>query len=51
MNTDQALTLLRQLLNSPVVKLALGINELSACALAVDTLAAAVKPPEPAPKP
>ena len=44
MKTDQALAILRQLINSPVLKLALGINDLSACALAVETLSDAVKP-------
>lgn len=54
MNPDQALDVLRAVINAPVVKLALSANELCATAQAVEALAAAVAPkPEPgeSPKP
>lgn len=44
MTPEQALAVLNSLLNAPVVKLAVGINDLAACDLAVRSLAAAVKP-------
>ena len=55
MNREQALSVLSGLLNSPVARLALSIQELSACELAVRTLAEASQPntetvlPSPAP--
>ncbi|MEQ2008316.1 MAG: hypothetical protein ABMA26_16135 [Limisphaerales bacterium] len=50
MKPEQALACLAALLNAPVIKLAVGINDLAACDLALRTLAEAVKPkPEPAP--
>ena len=49
MTPAQALAVLTSLLNAPVVKLAVGINDLAACDLALRTLADALKPkPEPA---
>jgi hypothetical protein len=51
MKPEQALDVLSQLVNSPVVKLACDINSLSACDLALRTLADALKPkPEPTPE-
>lgn len=44
MKPDQALAVLAALLNAPVVKLAVGINDLAACDLAIRTLGEAVKP-------
>jgi hypothetical protein len=44
MKPDQAIAVLSQLINSPVAKLAFGINDLAACDLAVRTLADAIKP-------
>lgn len=50
MTPEQALAVLSQLVNSPLVKLGLSINELSACDLAVRTLAAN-QPPKPEAEP
>lgn len=50
MTPEQALAVLSGLLNTPVVKLTVGINDLAACDLALRTLTEAVKPkPEPQP--
>lgn len=42
MTPEQALAVLASLLNAPVIKLAVGINDLAACDLAVRTLRDAV---------
>lgn len=44
MKPEQALQLLSELVNSPLLKLALPINSLAACDLALRTLADALKP-------
>lgn len=44
MKPDQALQILSELVNSPLLKLALPINSLAACDLALRTLADALKP-------
>jgi hypothetical protein len=50
MTPEQALSVLAGLVNSPVAKLSLSIQELGSCDLAVRTLADALKPkPEPQP--
>ncbi len=51
MNREQALSVLSGLLNSPVARLALSIKELSACELALRTLADASAPAAPSPVP
>lgn len=48
MTPQQAITILSSLINSPILRLSLPINDLAACDLAVRTLADALKPkPEP----
>lgn len=44
MSPDQAIACLAALLNAPVIKLAVGIQDLAACDAALRTLAEAVQP-------